>query len=200
MKKTLLAGLAVGVMMLGMACVASATPITFIHSGSGSGDIDGTGFTSTSFTITATGDTDDRASLGYGYFIDHLSASINIFGVGSYDFALATRTFVNNSSYIVGFSRGGITGADLFNGPRDTVFTAWDMTTSIGPITGGGDLMQWWGGVSMDGGHTLSFNDGSTLTTFQATTGTAPVPEPATMLLMGTGLAGLIGARRKKKA
>ncbi|RMH13864.1 MAG: hypothetical protein D6695_02810 [Planctomycetota bacterium] len=173
------------------AAPALAAPIEFTHFGSGSGTIDGVSF-STTFTITAVGNTDDRVDIGFGYFIDHLSASITIGSIGTYDFITATRTFVNNSNQIVGFSRAGISGADLFNGPIDPFFASWDMTTSTDFITGSGNLLQWGLSDVVTSGGVLYFDDFTTDAAFVATI----VPAPASIGLLA--LTGLAATRRRR--
>jgi len=120
--------------VLAMATTASADIITFIHecNTSVTGTLDGEPFEAT-FTITASGDTDDRDTNGLDFWIDHTSASIEIDGVGTFDFVTPTRTFANNDFEVVGFSRAGANGTDLFNGPSHRDFGAWDMLSSIGP-------------------------------------------------------------------
>jgi len=174
------------------ASVASAAPITFIHDGSGSGTLDGDAFSAV-FTITATGDTSNRNNLGgFGWDIAHTTATINIDGVGVFDFVSPTRTFINNDAWIVGFSRTGNSGADLFNGPQDAALAAWDMTASIGPISGEGELLQWGNLFDdvMTTGGLLRFDDFFTDARFTAIV----VPAPATLLALG----GLLATRRRR--
>lgn len=183
--------LAALVLAVGAASVCAA-PVTFTHRGFAgeiTGSIDGVAFTTDEFVITATSDTAARMSFANGFFIDHLTAQIVIENVGSFDFITPTRTFVNNTGEIVGFSRAGATGADLFNGPTDNDFAAWDMLTSIGPIAGAGQLLQWTlSAVSTDGGQ-LIFDNRNVSAEFQAQLASAP--EPGALLLLSVGFAAL---------
>jgi hypothetical protein len=175
-----------------MPLTASADLITFTHTGAfGSGSIGGNPFSNQAFTITATGDTLDRQSFVSGFFIDHVTASITIDNVGTFTFVTPTRTFVNNTSDLVGFSRAGIMGSDLYDGPVDSAFGSWDMLSSIGPISGGTGLSQWgdrFGPVITSGGQ-LIFNDSGTTGSFQGQV----IPEPSAMTLFGIGTLGLVG-------
>jgi hypothetical protein len=186
-------------LVLGAASLAAADPITYTHTGVGSGTLDGVAFgvgAPVPFTITAHGDTDNRQLIligpfQRGFFIDNDSASIAIEGVGSFAFTTPTRFFSNTSIGLVGFSRAGATGSDLFDGPG---LIGWDMTTSVGPIAGEGT--SWWGpDVHTDGG-VLFFRLSESSATFSAEVGS--VPEPASLLLIGTGVT--LALRRRKRA
>ena len=177
---------------------ALAVPITLTHAGSGGGTLAGSAFANTGFTITATADTDNWASCGGSTcnYLDHVSASIEINGLGTFDFVTLTRTFVNNN--IVGFSRGGSLGSDLYNGPNDVAIGGWDRMSDIGPIAGTANLLQWLGEDVITSGGVLVFDGDSVLdASFSAAIGdpTTPptIPEPGSLALVLTAVAGLIG-------
>jgi hypothetical protein len=179
---------------------ALALPILFIHTGeSGSGSIGGAAFVDRAFTITATGDTDDRQSFGGGFFIDHLSASISIDGVGVFNFVTATRTFFNDTFDIPGFSRAGLGGLDLYNGPIDAFLDGWDMLSSIGPVPGSISLLQWLSSPVITDGGQLIFDNATTTGTFQAIVGQQIIPEPATVTLFTMALMGAAGYRLRRR-
>jgi hypothetical protein len=178
---------------------AFATPITYIDTGRGSGTIGATSFTLARFTIRATGDTSARQPFSGGFSIANISADITIEGLDDFTFVTPTRFFVNQVSMIVGFAR--INGSDLWDGPLNAQFGTWDMLTSIGPISGNGALNQWTSPPVITSGGLLAFNTGGSSATFQATVGSAtPIPEPGTLILFGSGLAGVVAGFRRRRS
>ncbi len=173
---------------------APAGVLEFTLEGNGSGTLAGDPFQASDFVITAVGDTGDRASHSNGWYIDHISASISIDGLGDFDILTETRTFVNNNHMSVGFSREGENGTDLFNGLTGAAFDTWDMLGPIGPISGLGRLVQWDMSpqINTTGGILFFNTDSDVGATFTA------VPEPATICLLGLGGLGLL--RRRKSA
>lgn len=175
---------------------AAAVPILLTHEGNGAGTIGGTAFANTSFVISAVGDTDNRVEIDFDTFaIEHDSASISIDGVGEFSFTTPTRTFVNDD--LVGFSRssgGGLGGEDLFNGPSVPALSPYVLLTSIGPVPGSGNLLQWDSvpNITTSGG-VLNFDDmGGINSTFTARV----VPEPASGIL--AVVASLVIALRRR--
>ncbi len=178
----------------------SAVPITYIFTGEGSGSLDGTSFGPSDFTITGISDTTDVQFVGF-YSVDNISASIDISGLGTFDIETGTREFLGGDE--VGFSRAGLDGLDLYDGPTTSALSAYNMQTSIGPVPGDATLLQWTDSPSIETNvGQLIFDSDSSEVTFQAIVGSSSsVPDnSSTVVMVACVVLALAGFRRRLAA
>lgn len=178
---------------------AYAGPITYLFSGLASGTNSQTAFSSAALTITINTDT---ANIGTSKFGSNTPAttnlvagSISLTGVGAGTFNDLLYVFNNKINSTVGF--GSMSNSDLINVTNSVVgLNTYDLVSNFGPIAGDSLFFRQFSNVGWSLGSLsiTSFANG----TFQASTGTNSVPEPASFALFGLALAAIAATRRRK--
>jgi len=183
---------------------AQATPITYQFTGSGSGSLGATTFSGAAFVVTLRGDTTDVAifvNLGAIPGNENLTGNIAITGVGTSTFTNSLFIFsappeiftVPLAFYGFGTfsSSGGHGNLISLNTP-----TGPDLVSNFGPTSSPNSSLSQFHDETTSLGN-LTFSTMSDVT-FRETVGV--VPEPSTMVLIGSGLVAAIRARRRQTA
>lgn len=184
------------ILAAGFASAASADPIQYIFKGTGSGTLGASTFTNARFTITSVADT---SAILAGPAISQVvasSASIEIEGLGSATFLLATRVFLTNPSgnRVVGFSRAeSVGGLDFYN-LGGSALTSYSLANELAETSLSVQFVGQWASIP-EAQTTLGLVNisGVTDATFAAV---IPAPGAAAVL----GLAGIVATRRRRTA
>ena len=203
--------------LIGFAAIAQATPITYVETGFASGTLGGSTFTNALVQLTLSGDTGAVLPIFGGIAVATAgTTTVNIAGLGTatitdpteiiatqiaveIDDALPLLPYVifgtvDNPPSLESITGLGVTGSNALLG--------YNLTTSIGPITGvGGVAYPTTLVVHTTAGDlhfTSDFDDfwPTGQSTFSATLGQTAVPEPTSLLLLGTGIAAVAGRSR----
>lgn len=185
-------------LVLGSSVRAFAAPIYYIYLGVGSGSVGSTVFDAVTFTIIATADTDNIAPWSSADLQNtHLSTTIEIADVGLFSIDTPSHTWILEDCC------GGL-GRDLATnwitiGEAGFNSVGYGLDTILGPILEENPFSTQFHTVATSGG-VLSFTAMEHVT-FEALTqapSTIPIPEPSSLLLLGSGLWAALAARRRQ--
>ncbi len=188
MKMKFFAGLATGLFLIGIAGIANATPVQWAGNGHW---YDYVQYQSTWDEAKSDAETQLFSGLN-GYLATLTSQEENGF---------VWTNFPVNTAWLGGYQIGTPDPVDEPGGNWAWVTgEAWAWTNWYSPIEpndagGDEDHLQFWN----NNGTWNDLHNNWDAPGYIVEYGSAPVPEPATMLLFGTGLAGLIGSRISKK-
>jgi PEP-CTERM motif len=183
------------------AIAAHASPVTYTLSGNGAGTINGTAF-SGNFSFVFNSDTTDVAPFGSEFIDNTFTAATFSEGGTNYTVGPIFGIVANPVSPVgfVGILNPSVSSALVVTDGDLVGYNLLSSLTASSTDASGGLSNELGGsGFSLDGGaDTLIFTADTSLTFNAAVQSPIVTPEPSSLILLGTGLLGAVGATRRR--